>query len=62
MADKSDFVIQDLLKPLSCEVVTPSFLSSKKQFQRMLSKRAKRFTTSEYILNGPLGELRSFIL
>ena len=33
MADKG-FVIQDLLTPLGCEVVMPSFLSSKKQFSK----------------------------
>lgn len=33
MADKG-FVIQDLLTPLGCSVVMPSFLSSKQQFSK----------------------------
>ena len=33
MADKG-FTIQDILTPLGCEVVMPSFLSKKKQFSK----------------------------
>ena len=57
MADKG-FVIQDLLTPLGCEVVMPSFLSS---FLKITSKKAKNYTTCVFMLKGRLGELKSFI-
>ena len=48
MADKG-FVIQDLLTPLGCEVVMPSFLSSQGQFSKndlQESKKHKQPTCS----------------
>lgn len=41
MADKG-FVIQDLLTPLGCEVVMPSFLSSKGQFSKNDFQKSKK--------------------
>lgn len=41
MADKG-FVIQDLLTPLGCEVVMPSFLSSKRQFSKNDLQESKK--------------------
>ena len=55
MADKG-FVIQDLLTPLGCEVVMPSFLSSKKQFSKSDLQETKKYITYMYMLKGPLGE------
>ena len=43
MADKG-FVIQDLLTPLGCEVVMPSFLSSKGQFSKNDLQESKNNT------------------
>lgn len=41
MADKG-FVIQDLLTPLGCSVVMPSFLSSKQQFSKGELQNSKK--------------------
>ena len=60
MADKG-FVIQDLLTPLGCSVVMPSFLSSKQQFSKDELQDSKNFITFGYMLKGPLGESKSFI-
>ena len=59
MADKG-FVIQDLLTPLGCSVVMPSFLSSKQQFSKGELQNSKTITF-ESMLKGQLGGSRNFI-
>lgn len=55
MADKG-FVIHDLLTPLGCEVIMPSFLSVNKQFLKVTFNTAKKYTTCVCMLKGPSGE------
>ena len=60
MADKG-FVIQDLLTPLRCSVVMPSFLSSKEQFSKGELQDSKKFISFKSMLKEPLRESRNFI-
>lgn len=57
MANKG-FVIQDLLTPLGCSVVMPSFLSSKQQFSK--DEKGEKFITFKSVLKGQLGGSRNF--
>ena len=51
MADKG-FTIQDILTPLGCEVVMPSFFSKKNNFQKVNFKPARKYTVFVFMLSG----------
>ena len=59
MADKG-FVIQDLLTPLGCSVVMPSFLSSKQQFSKGEVQDSKKIHNLQVNVERPIRRVKEF--
>ena len=59
MADKG-FVIQDLLTPLGCSVVMPSFLSSKQQFSKGELQNSKKIHNLQVRIERAIRRVKEF--
>ena len=59
MADKG-FVIQDLLTPLGCSVVMPSFLSSKQQFSKGELQNSKKIHNLQVRVERAIRRVKEF--